>query len=295
MSKYAIKDLEKLTGVKAHTIRIWEKRYGIVTPERTDSNIRFYSDNDLKRLLNISILNKRGIKISSLAQFSDEELREKVMHLVMHDDIYKTQIESLIVAMIDLDEAKFEKVFSNTIIEIGFEDTLTHVIYPFFTKVGLLWQTDAISPVQEHFVSNLVRQKIIAAIDNLEVRYPPHAKVFILFLPEHELHELGLLLFYYLIKKVGHKTIYLGQATPLSELSKVTEIHKPDYLLTSFTTPLPEEEILVMVKEVSEKFFYAKMFLAGTMVNQKAIGQFTNVEIIEDPSKFKEMITMLLR
>jgi MerR family transcriptional regulator, light-induced transcriptional regulator len=295
MSTYSIKDLEKLTGVKAHTIRIWEKRYGIVEPKRTDSNIRSYSNCDLKRLLNISILNKRGYKISSLASLSADELRDKVMHLVTDHNLYDAQIESLIIAMIDMNEAKFEKTLSNAVLEIGFEETLIKIVYPFFTKIGILWQTGTIQPGQEHFVSNLIRQKIIASIENLEFKHLPKAKLFILFLPEEEYHELGLLFHAYLIKKVGHKLIYLGQSTPIDDVFKAASIHEPDFLLTNFTSPVAQINVNEYITRLTEHFADKKIFVSGIqLANQKVLSS-PQIIRIQDPATFKEQLHLLLK
>ncbi len=295
MSQYSIKDLEKLTGVKAHTIRIWEKRYGIVQPERTETNIRTYSNCDLKRLLNISILNKRGYRISSLAKLSVEELNERVMNLMSDHNAYDTQIENLIMAMIDMNETRFEKTLSNAVIEMGFEETLVRIVYPFFFKTGILWQTGAISPAQEHFVSNLVRQKIISAIDHLENKYPPNAKLFILFLHEEEQHELGLLFFHYLIKKVGHRIIYLGQSTPIAEVVKTAELHEPDFLFTSFTTPIPDIDLSNYLQKLQEMFPGKGIYVTGLQLTDGLSNIPGTIKYIKNPQDFKQELINLLR
>jgi MerR family transcriptional regulator, light-induced transcriptional regulator len=295
MSNYSIKDLEKLTGVKAHTIRIWEKRYGIVQPERTESNIRTYSNCDLKRLLNISILNKRGFRISGLAGLSVEELNDRVMSLMSDHHIYENQIESLIMAMIDMNENRFEKTLSNAVIELGFEETLMKIVYPFFFKTGILWQTGAIGPAQEHFVSNLIRQKIIAAIENLEHKYLPNAKLFILYLNENEYHELGLLFFTYLIKKVGHRLIYLGQSTPLEEVVKAASIHDPDFIFTSFTTPIPDSDLVVYLNRMVTLFPHKGIYVTGLQLADGVSPIPPNVMHVSDPQNFKQELVELLR
>ncbi len=295
MSNYSIKDLEKLTGVKAHTIRIWEKRYGIVNPGRSESNIRSYSNCDLKRLLNISILNKRGYKISLLAGLSVDELNERVMTLMVDNHVFENQIESLIMAMVDLNETRFEKTLSNAVIELGFEETLTKIVYPFFLKTGILWQTGAISPAQEHFVSNLVRQKIIGAIEHLESKYPPKAKLFILFLHKNEYHELGLLFYSYLIKKIGHRLIYLGQSTPTEDVIRAASIHDPDFLLTTFTSPITRGELQDYLKTLSEHFKSKKIYVTGSQLDQCSAVLPHNVIHLSDPHDFKQELNDLLK
>ncbi len=152
MSKYSIKDLEQITGIKAHTIRIWERRYDIIQPERTQTNIRFYSDEDLKRLLNISMLNASGIKISHLAKFNISELEAKVIELSQTDHLDDASIKKLILATINFNEDLFENILSNSINDIGIEDTISEILFPFFQQVGVLWQVGSINPAQEHFI-----------------------------------------------------------------------------------------------------------------------------------------------
>ena len=201
MIRYSIKDLEQLTGIKAHTIRIWEKRHQLIEPERTSTNIRYYSDHDLKRLLNVSILNRNGLKISTIVTMNNEEINERILEIseTYHDS--DNQIEQLIVAMIELDEQRFDRVLSTSVIKLGFDDTVIKVLYPFFEKIGLLWQIGTIYPAQEHFVSNLIRQKLIIAIDGQSGNAKPESKNFLIFLPANEWHELGLLFYSYLGKK----------------------------------------------------------------------------------------------
>ena len=182
MSTYSIKDLERLTSVKAHTIRMWEKRYGIVDPNRSETNIRNYTDEDLKRLLNISILNRHGIKISKIANMTNHELNQKIMEVVKPESDYLSQIEGLVVAMIEMNEIRFERILNQSILKIGFESSLYYIIYPFFEKIGMLWQTGTINPAQEHFISNLIRMKLCVAVDSLPIINEAQAKRIILFL-----------------------------------------------------------------------------------------------------------------
>lgn len=238
MGNYSIKDLEKLSGVKAHTIRIWEKRFKIIEPSRTETNFRYYNDEQLKKLLNISLLNNYGYKISKIACLCETEICKEVEKVASGEKVYDAQIEQLVVSMIAMDEEKFEQYLTNQILKDGFEDAMLHVVYPFFDKIGILWQTGNITPAQEHFVSNLIRQKVIVAIDGLVKNTVADAKSFLLFLPEGELHEIGLLFTNYLLRKHGHKVIYLGQSLPLKDLAHVVRNRKPDYLLTYITSPI---------------------------------------------------------
>ncbi|MFY7911452.1 MAG: MerR family transcriptional regulator, partial [Emticicia sp.] len=163
MSNYSIKDLEQLSGIKAHTLRIWEQRYNIINPKRTDTNIRTYDDNDLKLVLNIALLKDHDYKISEIAKLSLEELSKEVLAISDKQLNYPDQIHALTIAMIDIDEERFEKIMSTNILQFGFENTMINIIYPFLSRIGTLWVTGSIGPAQEHFITNLIRQKIIVA------------------------------------------------------------------------------------------------------------------------------------
>jgi DNA-binding transcriptional MerR regulator len=193
MAVYSIKELEKLSGIKAHTIRIWEKRYNLIDPHRTNTNIRYYTDDDLKKILNVAVLNRQGIKISNIARLNGLELKEEIIRVTRNIHSGDTIIDSLVIAMIDLDEFKLEAITDKSISKIGFKSTVIDVFYPFLDKVGILWQSGDVNPAQEHFVSNLIRQKIIAAINQLPNSFYPEAKKFMLLLPEGEWHEIALL------------------------------------------------------------------------------------------------------
>lgn len=294
MIHYSINDLEKITGIKAHTIRIWEKRYSVVSPERTDTNIRVYNDEDLKKLLNISTLNKHGFKISEIVQMGKEKLCEKILEISNASSDHESSINNLIISMIEMDEDKFEKVLSSAIIKIGFEKTITHIIYSFLEKVGILWQVGTINPAQEHFITNLIRQKLIIAIDGQENSPKPEAKTFLLFLPENELHELGLLFYSYIIKKSGHRVIYLGQSVPLKDILEVIKIRNADYIITYFVAALETRQIPDYLKKVSQGFDNKDIFIAGYQVSQLEGEQLPpNIKPLQDAEEFKSYLNRL--
>lgn len=287
MSNYSIKDLEHLTGIKAHTIRIWEQRYNIIEPKRTETNIRYYDSEDLKHMLNISLLNNNGFKISKIAKMSRSTVCEKVLETINKNSSFSDQISGLTVAMIDLDEDQFEKILATNVLKIGFEDTMMNIIYPFLTRIGFLWQTDAISPSQEHFISNLIRQKLIVAIDGQYSKTKQDAGKFMLYLPEGELHEISLLFASYLIRVRGNKSIYLGQSLPLSDVKVAYDAHKPDYLLTVITSCMSYEEVQDYIYQVSEKFPDATILVSGYQVVGQDLETPDNVQII---THFKYLI-----
>jgi MerR family transcriptional regulator, light-induced transcriptional regulator len=293
MIHYSINDLEKITGIKAHTIRIWEKRYNVVNPERTDTNIRFYNDEDLKKLLNISSLNKHGIKISEIVKMTSRELCDKIMEISNKSNDYDNYINSLIISMIEIDEDKFEKVLSSAIIKMGFEKTITHIIYSFLNKVGILWQVGTINPAQEHFITNLIRQKIIIAIDGQDNSPRPDAKTFLLFLPENELHEMGLLFYSYIIKKAGHKVIYLGQSVPLKDVLEIIKIRKADYIVTYFVAAFETRNIPEYLRIISEGFDNKEIFIAGYQVDQISENLPPNIKPLQDAEEFKSYLNRI--
>lgn len=264
MSTYLIKDLEQLSGIKAHTLRIWEQRYNLLSPKRTNTNIRFYDDEDLKLILNVALLNDNGYKISKIAAMDSEVMRSEVMKLTDRTLTHDDQIHALTICMIEMDEDRFDKVLSTNILKLGFEQTMMNIIYPFMSKIGVLWQTGSINPAHEHFISNLVRQKLIVAIDGQVVS--GDGKKFLLFLPEGELHEISLLFASYLIKNKGNKVIYLGQNTPNEDLLAVYKIHKPDYMLTVITTSPSTEHAQDYLNELAGRFAQTQILVTGYQI-----------------------------
>ena len=239
MNKFTIKDLENLSGIKAHTIRIWEQRYAFLKPQRTATNIRYYSNLELKTLLNISLLNKYGYKISHINRMNNDELRDKILTLSNSQAQQERIVNDLIQHMIDLDMEDFEHVLDNFIATKGVEKAITFIIFPFLERIGILWLTDHINPAQEHLVTNIVRQKIIVGIENIITPIVLKTKV-LLFMPENEHHELGLLFLQYLLKSRGVKTIYLGANVPVKDLEFVVALKKPNYIYTHLTTVMRE-------------------------------------------------------
>lgn len=265
MSYYSIKDLETLSGIKAHTLRIWEQRYHIIQPKRTETNIRFYDDEDLKKILNISLLNQNGYKISKIADMSVVDMSEHILTLSQENHLYPDQIQTLVMCMIELDEERFEKIMWRCIQHFGMEDTMIHIVYPFLNKVGLLWQIGTINPYQEHFVSNLIRQKLITATDALMSVPATQAKKFLLFLPDGELHEIGLLFSSYVLKKRGFKVFYFGQSLPFQELKEACALCQPDYTFTVITS-LGSEETKKLIEVTGHTFPNIHHFMTGYQV-----------------------------
>jgi len=294
MSTYSIKDLEKFTGIKAHTLRIWEKRYGVVEPERTPTNIRYYTDADLKKLLNISILNRHGFKISDIVELSDEQMSEKILLLTQRLYDTDSQIESLVVAMIDVDENRFDKILTSTIIKLGFEQAVLKIIYPFFQRIGMLWQVGSISPAQEHFMSNLIRQKLIVAIDGLATSAIPGADTFLLFLPEGEWHEIGLLFSSYLIRKRGHHVIYLGQSVPFENLAEIVAIRKCNRILTQFIAAMDEEGVDQYISKLAKSFPHCLVIVSGNQLFDRFLSPPSNVVVLHNIDQLRDYLPRII-
>lgn len=291
MSNYSIKDLEQLSGIKAHTLRIWEQRYNLLKPKRTDTNIRYYDDVDLKLILNVAMLNTHGIKISKIAAMSSNDISQEIIRLTDQSMDHNDQIQALTICMIEMDEDRFEKVLSTNILKLGFEETVLDVIYPFLSKIGILWQTGAINPAQEHFISNLIRQKLIVAIDGQMGK--SQGKTFMLFLPEGELHELSLLFSSYLIKKHGHKVIYLGQSTPQIDLISVYKIQQPDYLLTIITSSPSGDKVQDYLNMLGKEFRNSEIFISGLQALDQSLSIPSNLRLLTYAKEIKQVLLQM--
>ncbi|EMR01777.1 MerR family transcriptional regulator [Cesiribacter andamanensis] len=293
MSHYSIKDLEHLSGIKAHTLRIWEQRYNFLHPDRTDTNIRLYNDDDLKLILNVSLLRDNGFKISKIAGMDARQIGEAVRQITDQQGTHHTeQIHALSLAMIDLDEERFEKIMSTNILQQGFEQTMMQVVFPFLRKIGVLWQTGSVTPAQEHFISNLIRQKLIVAIDGSFVSSKEKHKKYLLYLPEGELHELTLLFCYYAIKSRKNRVIYLGQNVPLADVVSTFNIYQPDYVLTILTTNKSVGKTQKYVNALGDSFKTAQLLLSGYQLLNNDIKLPSNARLLRRLEEFLSMLEL---
>lgn len=235
MNAFTIKDLENLSGIKAHTIRIWEQRYDFLKPQRTDTNIRYYNNEELKSILNAALLNKYGYKISHISKMNPQQISDNLQRLNISAAQQERIINDLIAAMVDMQVDTFEEILVRQIDSRGIEKAIDETIFPFLEKIGILWLTNNINPAQEHLVTNLIRQKFMVAIDRLPKSYI-HKSV-VLFLPESEYHELGLIYVHYLFKKAGVHVIYLGANVPFADLDYIIKCKGPQLLYTHLSAP----------------------------------------------------------
>jgi DNA-binding transcriptional MerR regulator len=264
MSSYTIKDLEKISGIKAHTIRIWEQRYQFLQPQRTETNIRTYSSDELKTILNVSLLNKYGFKISHIDKMSAEQMEDKILSLNQIDAQKERVVNALIKEMVSLNMANFERQMDTYIGQKGIEKTIIEIIFPFMERVGILWITNHINPAQEHLATNVIRQKIILGIEKL----PPvlnYSKRIVLFMPEGEYHEIGLLYVHFLLKQRGFYVDYLGTNVPMIDLKYLSEFHKVDYLYCHLTSPAKNFKIHKFFDQLSEVSKIIPIVISGQL------------------------------
>jgi DNA-binding transcriptional MerR regulator len=280
MHSFTIKDLENLSGIKAHTIRIWEQRYSFLKPSRTGTNIRVYSNDELKKLLNVALLNKFGFKISHIDKMNEGEINQKVLSLNQQEAMQDRIINVLIQNMIDLDVESFERVLDDFIIAKGIEKTISQIIFPFLEKIGILWLTNHIIPAQEHLVSNIIRQKLIVGIENVTSTIKINKSV-LLFLPETEYHELSLLFINYMLKSRGVTTIYLGCSIPLRDVEYLVKLKKPDYIYTHLTSAGSRFNFHKFIDELSRRFSKTPVIISGQLTN-------TYEKKIQPPIRFRK-------
>ena len=288
MSQYSISDLEKLTGIRTHTIRTWEQRYQILTPKRKNSNIRYYDDIQLRKLLNVSILVNSGLKISFVGKMSDQEVYDAIDEIVETPKVEnlfdQAIISKLIHSGLTLDEAQFEKAFANAILRYGFKASYVQVIYPMMVKVGLMWGKEKMTAAQEHFISNLFRQKMLTAIDALSIPQNKNEQ-WVLFLPYNESHEIGLLFAHYLIKESGRSVIYLGQNVPIDNLQTIIESSKATHIYSFFIKNVSGSQYQDLLNQLEQLYPQINILVSGNsrMLGTLELGQQTHwVKSIEE-------------
>lgn len=286
MNVFTIKDLENLSGIKAHTIRIWEQRYSFIKPNRTVTNIRNYSDAELRTILNVALLNKYGYKISHIDRMTDGEIKEKILSLSQAEAQQERIINELIQLMIVLDMEKFEAIMDKYIAAKGIEKTITQLIFSFLEKIGILWQTHHVNPAQEHLVSNLIRQKLMVGIDSVTTSLKV-SKTALLFLPEGEHHEIGLLFMHYMLKSRGVPVIYLGTNVPMKDIEYVVKLRRPDFIYSHLTTVGAKFNFSKFLTEISTRLGKQPIVISGQLTQswQKKI---------QPPISFKKSYTEVM-
>ena len=262
MNHFTIRDIENLCGIKAHTLRIWEQRYGMVAPQRKKSQHRFYDNDDLKEFLRISFLYHNGFKISKIAALGNEEIQRIVENFSAKEENYTLFVHQLIEAGMDFDKEKFEKIVNHLVLTIGFEKCIIEVVYPFLLRIGFLWVTNHIIPAQEHFTSNIIREKIIVATDKLQPQ-PANETIIVVFAPFGELHEIPLLTANYFFRKNTIRTVYFGVNVKAESLIAYLEMQPATHLFTHLTTSLNSEKLMDYLFLLNNNFPAKHIIVSG--------------------------------
>lgn len=291
MVVYSINDIEKLSGVKAHTLRIWEKRYGIIQPKRTETNIRYYLDDDLKNVLNIALLNKKGIKISKIAQMPEQEIKKKVAELTDIHTEFEDHLDSMTLSLLELNEQKFNQILDSNIKAKGLERTMIEVIYPLLDKLGLMWISGSINGAHERFVRSFIRQKTIANIDKLES--DADKETFLIYLPENEEQELSLLFAQFLIKERGFNVINLGLHTPLKDISDACRQIQPDYIYTIINNGLDGRTIPEYMEILKSSTANSKILISGIQVARCNPDPSGKIEVLHSFQALTDFLTKI--
>ena len=262
MDRYTIKEIEALSGIKAHTIRIWEQRYNFLKPCRTCTNIRYYSCEELKKILSVALLNKHGYKISQIEKMCMDEIKEKVQQLDDDKAITQRIINDLVKKMVDLDAENFEKILDQHIAEKGMDSTVMQIIFPFLEKTGIMWQSCHLNSTQQYLVSPVIRQKLIVAIDSI-VSNGTTNKSILLFLPESEHQELGILFIYYFLKRSGAQIIYLSANVPIPDVSYVVKTRKTDVVCTQIAAQSSHFELQKIINNLRQRIPGPQIIICG--------------------------------
>jgi len=283
---FSIKDLERYSGIKAHTIRIWEKRYGMLSPNRSDSNIRSYSIENLQKLLNVTFLYNAGVKISKIASLSLDEIQSMVNELTVKKGDKDHFLDELKIAMLGYDQFKFESIFNKMSSELSFRSIFLDVFIPLLEYIGFHWQTNSLTPAHEHFISSLIYQKLLLNIERVKQVHSNLSEVYVLFLPDEEIHDLGLLYIAYELALDGKQIVYLGTSVPIHSLTSVLECY-PNAKFVSYFTVYPAEkdvndylktiEEQVLFKHKSEFFVFGRIARVAENKNSR-IKLFNNTE-----------------
>lgn len=264
MNHFSIKDIENLSGIKAHTLRIWEQRYQLLLPKRKESNHRYYDGDDLRRMLRIARLYHNGVKISRIAHLTPAEMTALEDQLQQDTPTPGDHVHQLIAASLDFDEIAFDRCFERVLKQLGMEQTMLQVVYPFLERIGLLWLTDNALPAQEHFASNIIRRKIIVQIEQIK-NNPTSGPICVLFTPEGELHEIPLLLVYYLLKKAGKRCVYLGVDLPVKDLEVYVAQKGPSQLYFNVISHLQEMDMNRFLEQICARFPKQQVIMAGPL------------------------------
>ncbi|MDP5027167.1 MAG: MerR family transcriptional regulator [Flavobacterium sp.] len=277
---FSIKDLENLSGIKAHTIRIWEKRYNVLEPMRSDTNIRSYDIKNLQKLLNIVLLHNYGYKISKIATLDHAQINKLSNDIISEKSAKNHAISTFKMAMMNFDQSLFFNTYNELLNEKTFKEVFYTVFIPLMQELGFLWQTETISPSHEHFITYLIKQKLLINTEKVQVLEPTkNDKVYVLFLPLNEIHELGLMYLNYEILLNGYQTIYLGESIPTDSLVDLKNSFEKITFVSYLTVEPNQEEINDYIVDMQTKL------LDNTNHELLLLGRMTQFITTKDLSK----------
>jgi MerR family transcriptional regulator, light-induced transcriptional regulator len=280
MNSFTIKDLENLSGIKAHTIRIWEQRYKFLKPCRTCTNIRYYSNEELQKILGVALLNKYGYKISHIDKMCDKEMKEKMLSLSPMEARQQKIVNDLILSMVNLDSQNVERIIDNYITTEGIERTITQIIFPLLDRTGIIWLTNRIDPLQEKLLSNVVRQKLMVALEAMPAAAKT-TKTIVLFTPEGTHRDLGILYMNYILRKRGTNTIYLGANVPLDDIVRIATVKNPDYIYCHLASFCRNFNLDAFITSASEKIKSNPFIVSGKLITTYEGKLSKNISLIE--------------
>jgi len=284
MNTFTIRDIQNMSGIKAHTLRIWEQRYGLIMPKRKESRHRFYDNEDLKQILRVAYLYRNGYKISRIASFSSEEIKKLALQIEHHSSPYESYINQLIESSMDYNEQECDSLMDRLILNLGFEASMLKVVYPLLEKIGLLWMTSNVIPAQEHFISQVIRRKILVAINALSKLTATSNRKVLLFSPKGEMHELPLLFFQYYLKKHGIPTVYFGTHHDPREIRQYLKAHAATHIFFHLITYLQDCDLETYVRQLCEGFPNQMIVASG-----KALTGYTftakNLKVLKSPEE----------
>lgn len=287
---YSINDIEKLTGVKAHTLRIWEKRYNVIPNRRTESNIRFYLHEDLQLILNIAMLNNNGLKISKIACLKKDEMKQMVADYCNVDIAFEAQLDAITLSILELNEYKFLKILNHEISIKGFEQTMEDTVFPLLDKLSMMWLAGSVKGMHENFVNNIIRGKLIVEIDKLGYNTSTCSKKFILFLPESENHEMSLLYASFVLKKYGANILYLGADVTTPDLVNAVSVFKPNFIFTIMNDEPENFRLQSYLDELGNNIKDIKILMMGYQMIKHNLNFQENISVINSVDELRHLV-----
>lgn len=288
--RYSIKDLENFTQIKAHTIRIWEQRYGLLEPKRTNTNIRYYSEDDLKKILNISLLYTSGYKISKIAQLTETEIMEEAKSYILVTETDKqSAIDTITMLLLDFNGSAIKKVLETELAKTKFDNLYESLVLPLLNKIGQLWQVNSIKVIHEHYFSNIFREFLISNIEAVKTKPDPLKSAF-LFLHDHEEHEFSILIYYYILKSNGYECHYFGQKVPMKEISSAFAHIKPQIVVSTFTAKLSEKNFMKIEATLVEMSKTSLVIVSGSQITNSDIKLTRDLTLVKNIDQLKRLL-----